>query len=138
MGRAQVLRTGGDAALIAYGAVVRRAIEAAGILEREGRAVTVVNARFAKPLDRETIFRVVQGHRAVLIAEDHALTGGFCAAVLEALAAEGIAAAHVRPAGLPDQFVGHASREEQLAQLGLDGPGLAERLRGLMSAAGSV
>jgi len=135
LGRAQVVRTGADAAVIAYGAAVRRAVEAAGILEREGRAVTVVNARFAKPLDLETIFRVVREHAAVLIAEDHALAGGFCAAVLEALAVEGIAAGHVRPAALPDQFVGHASREEQLAQLGLDGPGLAERLRGLMGAA---
>ncbi len=134
IGRAEVLRTGGSGAIIAYGAEVCRALEAADILaDRDGLDVTVVNARFAKPLDRETIFRVVREHEAVVVAEDHAVTGGIGGAVLEALSSAGIAAGHVRLAGVPDRFVEHATRREQLAQLGLGGPGLAERLRGLVA-----
>ena len=135
IGRAAVLRSGGDCAIIAYGAAVTRALEAADALEGEGRGVTVVNARFAKPLDSETIFDVVRRHGAVLLAEDHAIAGGFGSGVMEALAGGGIAASHVRLAGVPDRFVAHAPREDQLTQLQLDGPGLAQRLRDLLNAA---
>ena len=133
IGQAEVLRTGSDAAIIAYGALVRRALKAADILaESHGRSATVVNARFAKPLDLDTILKVVLVHPVVLVAEDHAVAGGIGSAVLEALASEGISAGHVRLAGVPDRPVAHASREEQLAELQLDGPGLAQRLRALM------
>ena len=128
LGRAQVLKTGKDAAIIAYGALVQEALKAADVLEAEGHSVTVVNARFAKPLDVQTIAQVVRDHRAVLVAEDHVLAGGFGAAVLEALAAENVAADHVLLCGLPDSPVPHASRDEQLAELRLDAHGLAERL----------
>ena len=139
VGRADVLSTGDDGAIIAYGAMARRALEAAEILEgRHGRRVSVVNARFAKPLDEETIFRVVRACPAVLIAEDHALAGGFGSAVLEALAARGIGAGHVRAAGVPDRLIEHATREEQLSALRLDGPGLAERLLELMATPGAA
>ncbi len=136
IGQAQVLRSGADAAIIAYGALVCRALQAADILrERDGRNVTVINARFAKPLDVGTVARVAREHPAVLVAEDHAAAGGVGSAILEALAQEGIAAGHVRLAGVPDRLVAHASREEQLAELQLDGPGLAQRLRELMGMA---
>ncbi len=135
IGKAAVCRQGKDAAIIAYGAMVVRALEAADILsELDGRTVTVLNARFAKPLDKERIVHVVRDHPAVLVAEDHALAGGFGAGVLEALAREGIGASHVRLAGAPDRFVEYASRDEQLASVGIDGPGLADRLRRLMGA----
>jgi len=135
VGRASVVRQGADGAIVAYGAMVRRALEAADILASEGRDVTVVNARFAKPLDAETIGRVVQEHRAVLVAEDHAAAGGVGSAVMEALASGGISAGHVRLAGVPDRPVAHATREEQLAELELDARGLAARLRRLMRGA---
>jgi len=130
IGKAQVLRTGSEAAIVAYGSSVRRAMEAARLLdEGDGLSITVVDARFAKPLDEEAILSVVAGHRAVVLAEEHAPAGGFASAVLELLAERGVGAAHVSRAGLPDRFVNHASRDEQLASLQLDGPGLAERIR---------
>jgi len=131
VGQAEVLRAGKDAALIAYGALVPRALEAADILAADGRSVTVVNGRFAKPLDAETICRAVREHPVVVVAEDHA-AGGFGAALLEALAEKGVAAGHVRLAAVPDQPIAHASREEQLAELRLDGPGLAARVREML------
>jgi 1-deoxy-D-xylulose-5-phosphate synthase len=133
IGEAEVVRPGRDAAIIAYGAMVDRALSAAGLLaEQDGLNVTVVNARFARPLDLGTICRTVDDHRAVLVAEDHSVAGGFGSAVLEALAARGIGAGHVRLAGLPLEPIAHATREEQLAACGLDGPGLAARLRHLL------
>jgi len=133
LGRAKVLRTGADGAIIAYGSLVRHALGAADVLAADGLSVTVLNGRFAKPLDVEAVTRVAREHPAVLVAEDHMVAGGFGAAVLEALAAQGVATQHVTLCGLPDDFVPHASREEQLAELKLDGAGLAQRLRALKS-----
>jgi len=133
IGEAEVLVRGKDAAIIAYGAMVRRALEAASMLKAQpGAGVTVVNARFARPLDRETVCEIVASHPVVLVAEDHLLAGGFGSAVLEALAAEGVAAAHVRLVGVPAEPVAHATREEQLARCSLDGRGLASQLLALL------
>jgi 1-deoxy-D-xylulose-5-phosphate synthase len=135
VGEAETLCQGADAAIIAYGALVARAVEAAGILrEGDGFETTVVNARFARPLDMDALGTVVAGHGAVLLAEDHSAAGGFGSAVLEALAEAGVAAGHVRQAAVPLEPIAHATREEQLARLELDGPGLAARLRRLLAA----
>jgi 1-deoxy-D-xylulose-5-phosphate synthase len=139
LGRAQVVREGRDAAIVAYGVMVARALEAARLLEeRDGLSTTVVNARFAAPLDLEMIERVVGGHRAVLLAEDHSAVGGFGAGVLEALVARGVPVGHVRQAAIPLEFVPHAARNDQFTHLRLDGPGLAERIRGMLAAGESV
>ncbi len=133
VGRAEVCREGTEGAIIAYGALVGRALRAATLLaEQDELEVTVVNARFGRPLDRETICATVRDHPAVLVAEDHSVVGGFGAAVLEMLAEEGICTEGVRLAGVPDRFVEHAGRETQLARCGLDAPALADRLRDLM------
>ncbi len=129
IGRAEVCREGGDGVIVAYGAMVRRAMEAAGLLEQENdRQVAVINARFACPLDRELILSAVADHPAVLVAEDHCVAGGFGSAVLEALAEGGASASHVRLAGVPRDLIAHASRERQLALCGLDARGLADRM----------
>ncbi len=128
-GRAEVRREGADACIIAYGALVERAVEAAAILEEDGLEVGVVNARFAAPLDREALCCAVREHPVVLTAEDHCVAGGFGAAVLEMLAEEGVAAGHLRVAGVPRQFIPHGPRESQLARCRLDASGLAERVR---------
>jgi len=133
VGQAEVCRRGPDGAIIALGAMVRRAMDAAHILsEEQGLEITVVNARFAQPLDGQTIAAVVREHPAVLTAEDHCVAGGFGSAVLESLAARGIDASHVRLAGVPVDFILHATRDQQFDALGLDGPGLAGRLVSLL------
>jgi len=134
VGESEVCVQGSDAAIIAYGSIVGRAMEAARTMQEEdGLAVTVVNARFASPLDIDAIGRVVREHRAVLLAEEHSVAGGFGSAVLEALAAEGISAGHVRQVAVPLTPIRHAGREYQLAQCGLDAAGLAERIRSLLA-----
>ncbi len=134
IGQAEVCLSGAGCAIIAYGALVQRALDAARTLKQEdGLDITVVNARFAQPLDVETIAAAVEGHRVVLLAEDHSVAGGFGSAVLEALVRRGVETRHVRQAAVPLEFIAHATREEQLACCGLDGPGLAARVRELLA-----
>jgi 1-deoxy-D-xylulose-5-phosphate synthase len=125
-GKSARLREGEDLALVAYGAMVPAAIEAAGLLRASGLEATVVNARFAKPVDAEALEELAARHPLVVTIEDHALAGGFGSAVLEALADRGVRARVVR-LGLPDRFVEHGSRDELLRRYGLAPAEIAER-----------
>jgi len=132
VGRAEVRRRGPDGAIIAYGVMAARASAAARILrEEDGLDITVINARFARPLDLDVIAPAVAEHPAVLLVEDHCVAGGFGSAVLEGLAERGVGAGHVRLLGVPCEPVRHASRESQLAAFRLDAGGQAGRLREL-------
>jgi 1-deoxy-D-xylulose-5-phosphate synthase len=133
LGRAETCREGADGVIIAYGALVHRAMEAAELLQQtDGLQVGVINARFVRPLDRDAICGAVASHGAVLVAEDARVAGGFGSAVLELLSEEGIPADNVRLAGVPMEFIQHAPRDDQLARCRLDGPGLADRMRRLV------
>jgi 1-deoxy-D-xylulose-5-phosphate synthase len=89
-----------------------------------GLQVGVVNARFIKPLDRATVCKAIEEAAFVLTVEEGCLMGGFGSAVLEAASDAGIPTPHVRRLGLPDRFVMHAERDEQLAEVGLDVAGI--------------
>ena len=84
----------------------------------------MVNARFVKPLDRATVCKAIEEAAFVLTVEEGCLMGGFGSAVLEAASDAGIPSTHVRRLGLPDRFVLHAERDEQLAEVGLDVEGI--------------
>ncbi len=132
LGRARTVREGTDGTFLCYGAMVAPAMAAAEALQRDhGLSVGVVNARFAKPLDVALIGRLIAGGRPIVVAEEHAIIGGFGSAVMELAAARGLNAARVRLLGLPDRFVAHATRAEQLAEVGLDPPALAAEMREL-------
>ena len=126
-GEAEVLREGNDGAIIAYGAMVYPSFRAAEILGRDGMEVAVINARFAKPLDKELILEIVRTHPIVFTVEDHALAGGFGSAVLEMLSDEGADVKKIRRLGIPDKFIEQGSREELLRDLGLDEGGISGR-----------
>jgi 1-deoxy-D-xylulose-5-phosphate synthase len=129
IGKADVMREGNDVAIIAYGAMVARALEAADILGGDGLDATIINARFAKPLDMPVIRETVESHKHILIAEDHYLAGGFGSAVLEELVSEGVDTSNLSLAAVPDRYIEHATRGQQLHALRLDGEGLANRIR---------
>jgi len=134
LGHAGILRRGPDGAIIAYGVTALRAEAAAKILaERDGLHITVVDARFARPLDTTVIFEIVRNAPAVLLTEEHCVAGGFGSEVIEQLVAAGISTTHVRQAAVPREFVLHAAREVQLHNCGLDAEGLADRLRALLA-----
>jgi len=132
-GKMRVLLEGHDAYALCYGAVAEYAVAAARVLDSdEDLSVGVINARFAKPLDVLGITRLIQSNKPVLICEDHATAGGFGSAVLEMAAARGLDARNVRLLGLPDRFIPHASRAQQLAEVGLDAVGIAEAIKDMV------
>ena len=92
----------------------------------------VVNARFAKPLDTVLIARLISSGGPVVTCEEHAAIGGFGSAVLELAASRGLSIANVRVLGMPDRYIAHASRAEQLAEAGLDSAGIAAMMRDLI------
>jgi 1-deoxy-D-xylulose-5-phosphate synthase len=125
LGRAVTLREGRDLALLAYGAMVESSLEAADRLAEQGIRATVVNARFAKPLDEEAVRAAAGAHPLVVTVEDHARSGGFGSAVAECLGDAGERGARLLRLGLPDAFVDHGSRGVLLERLGLAPAGIA-------------
>ncbi|TLD42441.1 MAG: 1-deoxy-D-xylulose 5-phosphate synthase [Candidatus Jettenia ecosi] len=127
IGKAEVLREGVDGALLAYGAMVYRCLGAAEKLSKKGIEVMVVNARFAKPLDKGLLLSLVKNHKLILTVEDHALMGGFGSAVLELITSEGEDANKIVRMGIPDRFIEHGPRNLILKNLNLDEDGIANR-----------
>jgi 1-deoxy-D-xylulose-5-phosphate synthase len=114
LGKAEVLREGSHVAIWALGPMVQEALRLADSLRAErGVDVTVVNARFAKPLDRELLLAHASRHELLVTLEDHVVTGGFGSAVAELLQAEKVLTP-VEVIGWPDRFVQHGSSVEIL------------------------
>lgn len=132
IGKGRLLRGGADAALVAVGTMVWTALEAAEIVAAKGLEVSVVNARFVKPIDRDLILSVASENKPVVTLEENALHGGFGEAVTELLDEAGLGNRIVR-VGLPDRFIPHGKREELLAECGLDPEHVAERVFRILS-----
>ncbi len=129
IGKGETLRQGERVALIGIGKMVGVMREAAVILEDQlGHPVTVVNARFVKPLDTELLLNVAENHEFLFTAEDNVLAGGFGSAVNE-LFAEHDSVKRVTPFGIPDRFVDHGSPDQLLEELGLTATQIAESVR---------
>ena len=114
IGTGDVRRRGRGIALLSFGALLP-------MTEKVGRALdlTVVNMRFVKPLDRNLLLELARSHDGFVTVEDNAIAGGAGSGVAELLASEGIALP-ILHLGLPDAFLEHASREQVLAEAGLD------------------
>lgn len=131
-GKARICLPGEDGTFLAYGTLTEQALEAAEILRaKDGLSIGVVNARFAKPLDANLISRLISAGKPLVICEDHARIGGFGSAVMELAAERGLNTANVRLMGIPDRFISHAKRQEQLSEVGLDPLNLAAVMRDL-------
>jgi 1-deoxy-D-xylulose-5-phosphate synthase len=124
-----------DIAILAYGTMVYETLTAVNDLEPQGYHVAVYDARFAKPVDVDLIRDLTQRGVPILTVEDHALAGGFGAAVLEACNDERLNAALVHRLGMPLKWVYQDSRKKQLAQVGLDAAGIARKVRSILSEA---
>lgn len=135
-GKAEVLTHGQDVCVFAVGRMVGVAEKAAGILEKQGASVTVVNARFIKPLDEGLLSELAPMHRLLVTVEENSIVGGFGSGVLEALARLGLNPP-VDVVGIPDRFVEHGSPSELLSSVGLDPESLARRIRTRLKALGS-
>jgi 1-deoxy-D-xylulose-5-phosphate synthase len=127
----EVLRDGDDATILGVGPCLAEALAAAEALEEEGVSVGVCDARRVKPLDEELVLRLAG--RPILTLEENTVAGGFGSAVLELLNAHGrLADTRVAMAGFPDAFIDHGTRNEQLAEIGLDCEGLKQAVKVLV------
>ena len=138
-GRAQVRRTGTDVALLAAGRMVDVAERTAPLLMEAGISASVVNLRWVKPLDLETVSWAAQKHSLVVTLEENSSIGGVGAAVLEALSDMAIMAP-VLHLGVPDCFVTHGAMDRLLSDVGLTPAGVRDavigRLDGVRSGEG--
>jgi 1-deoxy-D-xylulose-5-phosphate synthase len=124
-GHASVLRSGSDGSIVALGSMVYPAMNAAAKLAAQGMQLTVVDARFAKPIDVSLFARLCEETPFVLTVEENSLAGGFGSAVLEEVRAAGGQFDKVLSLGVPDRFVQHGPRAMLLRALGLDADGIA-------------
>jgi 1-deoxy-D-xylulose-5-phosphate synthase len=137
LGQAEILEWETDGMLLAFGAMVGSCLRVAERLhDRFGLRVGVVNARFTKPLDRMTITKAIEECGFILTVEEGALMGGFGSAVLEAANEAGLPTTHIRRIGIPDRYILHAERDEQLAEVGLDVEGITQAALALARATG--
>jgi len=121
VGKGVVRREGTDVALVGYGQAVNTCLAAAEMLAEHSISVTVVDARFCKPLDTDLIRKLSKEHGAMITVEEGSV-GGFGSHVLQFLALEGLlddGKLKFRPMCLPDRFIEHGSPAEQLAEAGL-------------------
>jgi len=130
LGRSETLTEGHDGLVVACGTLLGEALAAAAELRAEGLDLTVINARFVKPLD-PTILERIEAAPWTVTLEENVLQTGFGSAVLEAVNDAGLQAGMIVRLGLPDRFVEHGERAELLADLGLDAAGIAATCRRL-------
>ncbi len=128
IGRGELLRDGTDGLVIAVGDLVNQALSAADQLSEQGINISVVDARFVKPLDVDLILSQVEKVPFVVTAEENSLQGGFGASVLELLSDAGLSVPVMR-IGIPDDFVGQGTQAELRRQLGLDALGIIEKIK---------
>jgi 1-deoxy-D-xylulose-5-phosphate synthase len=134
-GKAQVLRRGSGVALLALGNTCDVALDAYELLAtlrgNDGRLPTVVNARFARPLDEDLLEELASTHDAIITLEEHSLAGGFGSAVVEWASDRG-KDVRVERIGVPSVLVQHDAQPKQRARFGLSAEALAERVAGAM------
>jgi 1-deoxy-D-xylulose-5-phosphate synthase len=133
VGRWEEIRRGEQVALVAIGRMVEVAAAAAERLAGEGISCGVINARWLKPIDPRLLTDWARRYPLLVTVEDNVGSGGFGAAVLEALAPAGLAG-KVRTVALPDQFLPHGKAAEILAEHGLDAAGLAITVKEALAA----
>ena len=117
------------AAILALGVMVYQAIEAAKQLEQQGYDIEVYDARFAKPIDINLIKTLIETNTPILTVEDHTLTGGFGAQILETCNKQQIPTHQIHRMGMPNRWVYQDSRPNQLAEAGIDAKSIARTLR---------
>lgn len=131
LGKAEIYRFGSDGNFIAFGSLFTNCVKAANRLRQDGLDIGVINARFAKPIDRDVLIHAVEDSGFLITVEEGSLMGGFGSAVLECVNAAGLPTDRIKCLGIPDRFIEHGERDELLADLGLDVDGLVETAQSL-------
>jgi 1-deoxy-D-xylulose-5-phosphate synthase len=125
IGKAEIRRAGARVAILAFGSMLRPALEAGEALD-----ATVVNMRFVKPLDGDIVRELARTHEFLVTVEEHQIMGGAGSAVCELLAKE---ETRILLLGLPDRFIDHGDPGRLLASVGLDAEGIRKSITAVMS-----
>jgi 1-deoxy-D-xylulose-5-phosphate synthase len=125
IGKAQIRRAGARVAILAFGSMLKPALEAGEALD-----ATVVNMRFVKPLDADIVRELARTHGLLVTLEEHQIMGGAGSAVCELLATE---ETRILLLGLPDRFIDHGDPGRLLASVGLDAEGIRKSIAAIMS-----
>jgi 1-deoxy-D-xylulose-5-phosphate synthase len=128
IGKGEILRHGEDVAILAIGATVAPALEAAQEVASYGIEATVVNARFVKPLDSELIIDLASRIKRMVTVEENAITGGFGSAVNNLIQKSGRSDVRVKIMGIPDEFVEQGTQAILRTKYGLDAKGIAQQV----------
>ncbi|WP_019532752.1 1-deoxy-D-xylulose-5-phosphate synthase [Paenibacillus ginsengihumi] len=131
IGSWEVLRPGGDAAVLAVGPMIKPALEAAERMAKENVHVRVVNARFIKPMDEAMLMQLANEDIPIMTIEEGARMGGFGSGVLEFYSGRDIYGLRIKTIGVPDYFVEHGSVAEQREEVGLTADRLVAELQAL-------
>jgi 1-deoxy-D-xylulose-5-phosphate synthase len=130
IGKAELLRDGGEIAIVAYGSMVHPSLQAAENLAHDGIETTVVNARFVKPLDSALLLALARTKRLIVTVEEAYLAGGFGSAIVELLEENGLQdKLRIVRMGVPDRIVTHGDPKLLLAKYGLDADGIYLRVK---------
>lgn len=133
LGKAEILRQGKDAAIFALGTMVYPALEAAEELAKEKIQITVVNSRFAAPLDTDLISQLAKETKNFITIEEGVLGGGFGESLsAQLLSGERKPTHRILNLGLPKEFIIHGSRSQLLARCGLDKDSLVKSIRNFL------
>ena len=138
IGTGEILRRGDDVAILAIGATVAPALEAAEKLVSSGIQSTVVNARFAKPLDTDLLAELAGQVKHFVTVEENVISGGFGSAVSNFLQDSGFNDVKVKHLGLPDEFIEHGGQTFLRGKYGLDAAGIAGQVESLFPATKTV
>ena len=131
-GKSELLFSGKRIALIAVGNMVEEAYEVYETLKEEGVDITLVNARFIKPLDEEMLMKLATEHEIIITVEEHVYQGGYGEAVSAFYVNKGITHLTVKNIAIDDTFVEHGSVGELRSMLGIDKDGVLETIRRMM------
>lgn len=132
IGKGETLRQGNDITILALGASVAPSMEAAEMLAAEGIEATVINSRFAKPLDAKLIKEAAKRTGHLLTVEENVLNGGFGSSVATFLQEEGLCNIKLRNIAIPDEYVEHGTQAILRAKYNLDEQGIAKECRSLL------
>src|ERR1700761_4109652 len=127
VGKAEILSDGDEVAIFGLGALLPMAQQLAAELRKQGYSVAVINPRFVKPIDRDTLAEYARRNAVIVTLEDHVLMGGFGSAVLEALSDMQIEAPVIR-IGWPDRFIEHGKPDQLRAKYGISVEAAMEKL----------
>ncbi|SEH62181.1 1-deoxy-D-xylulose-5-phosphate synthase [Halobacillus karajensis] len=132
VGSWEVLKEGSDGVILTFGTTIDMALEASEKMEKEGRSIKVVNARYIKPLDDGMLHDLMKSRMPILTVEEAVLKGGFGSSILEFAEENGYTSQWIKRIGVPDRFIEHGSVPKLWEEIGLTRENIVQQMKQLI------